>query len=230
MLVSYTATSMALAIATGQSVVSVANLLSTVAFVFMIVSSTVQFSRMGHEPPEMLKSRNPTSMEFRWILQKVCWGQHILICLIWVSWCCGVEYSDLSFEWTRSGGLEGWGWEGEWLLWRLLCGSGREKIAWKVEKPLRATFHSLSLNFVKGKCLWQRTWPAAPYPPRPLSQLSFSAAEPTSDMLNWHLRRGRAEPTAKIHVASDSGHAGKTWSSPTLRSSRVHVNPCGIPR
>lgn len=98
MLVSYTATSMALAIATGQSVVSVANLLSTVAFVFMIVSSTVQFSRMGHEPPEMLKSRNPTSMDFRWILQKVCWGQHILICLIWVSWCCGVEYSDLSFK------------------------------------------------------------------------------------------------------------------------------------
>ncbi|NXP40510.1 ABCG2 protein, partial [Leiothrix lutea] len=39
MLVSYTATSMALAIATGQSVVSVANLLSTVAFVFMIIFS-----------------------------------------------------------------------------------------------------------------------------------------------------------------------------------------------
>ncbi|NXR72238.1 ABCG2 protein, partial [Pycnonotus jocosus] len=39
MMVSYTATSMALAIATGQSVVSVANLLSTVAFVFMILFS-----------------------------------------------------------------------------------------------------------------------------------------------------------------------------------------------
>ncbi|KAL8206726.1 UNVERIFIED_CONTAM: ATP-binding cassette sub- G member 2 [Gekko kuhli] len=38
MMVSYTATSMALAIATGQSVVSVANLLMTIAFVFMIVS------------------------------------------------------------------------------------------------------------------------------------------------------------------------------------------------
>ncbi|NXM52146.1 ABCG2 protein, partial [Illadopsis cleaveri] len=38
-MVSYTATSMALAIATGQSVVSVANLLSTVAFVFMIIFS-----------------------------------------------------------------------------------------------------------------------------------------------------------------------------------------------
>ncbi|NXS02098.1 ABCG2 protein, partial [Oxylabes madagascariensis] len=39
MMVSYTATSMALAIATGQSVVSVANLLTTVAFVFMILFS-----------------------------------------------------------------------------------------------------------------------------------------------------------------------------------------------
>ncbi|NXX71616.1 ABCG2 protein, partial [Spizella passerina] len=39
MMVSYTATSMALAIAAGQSVVTIANLLSTVAFVFMIVSS-----------------------------------------------------------------------------------------------------------------------------------------------------------------------------------------------
>ncbi|NWW32649.1 ABCG2 protein, partial [Panurus biarmicus] len=39
MMVSYTATSMALAIATGQSVVSIANLLMTVAFVFMIIFS-----------------------------------------------------------------------------------------------------------------------------------------------------------------------------------------------
>ncbi|NWT30338.1 ABCG2 protein, partial [Cardinalis cardinalis] len=39
MMVSYTATSMALAIAAGQSVVAVANLLSTVAFVFMIIFS-----------------------------------------------------------------------------------------------------------------------------------------------------------------------------------------------
>lgn len=82
MMVSYTATSMALAIATGQSVVSVANLLSTVAFVFMIVSSTVQFSRMDHETPEMLKSRNPTSTELQLNSAKICWGQHILICLI----------------------------------------------------------------------------------------------------------------------------------------------------
>ncbi|XP_030803469.1 ATP-binding cassette sub-family G member 2 [Camarhynchus parvulus] len=39
MMVSYTATSMALAIAAGQSVVAIANLLSTVAFVFMIIFS-----------------------------------------------------------------------------------------------------------------------------------------------------------------------------------------------
>ncbi|XP_077157035.1 broad substrate specificity ATP-binding cassette transporter ABCG2-like [Paroedura picta] len=39
MMVSYTATSMALAIATGQSVVAVANLLMTIAFVFMIIFS-----------------------------------------------------------------------------------------------------------------------------------------------------------------------------------------------
>ncbi|NWV36924.1 ABCG2 protein, partial [Grantiella picta] len=39
MMVSYTATSMALAIAAGQSVVSVANLLMTIAFVFMILFS-----------------------------------------------------------------------------------------------------------------------------------------------------------------------------------------------
>uniref|UniRef100_A0A8C5JIZ9 Broad substrate specificity ATP-binding cassette transporter ABCG2 n=1 Tax=Junco hyemalis TaxID=40217 RepID=A0A8C5JIZ9_JUNHY len=39
MMVSYTATSMALAIAAGQSVVTIANLLSTVAFVFMIIFS-----------------------------------------------------------------------------------------------------------------------------------------------------------------------------------------------
>ncbi|XP_068043973.1 broad substrate specificity ATP-binding cassette transporter ABCG2-like isoform X2 [Anomalospiza imberbis] len=39
MMVSYTATSMALAIAAGQSVVSIANLLMTVAFVFMIIFS-----------------------------------------------------------------------------------------------------------------------------------------------------------------------------------------------
>ncbi|NXB71007.1 ABCG2 protein, partial [Donacobius atricapilla] len=39
MMVSYTATSMALAIATGQSVVSIANLLMTVTFVFMIIFS-----------------------------------------------------------------------------------------------------------------------------------------------------------------------------------------------
>lgn len=74
MMVSYTATSMALAIAAGQDVVAIANLLMTVAFVFMIVSSTFQFSSLDHEIPEMLKSRNPTSMEFSWILQKFCWG------------------------------------------------------------------------------------------------------------------------------------------------------------
>ncbi|NXQ76322.1 ABCG2 protein, partial [Quiscalus mexicanus] len=39
MMVSYTATSMALAIAAGQSVVAIANLLTTVAFVFMIIFS-----------------------------------------------------------------------------------------------------------------------------------------------------------------------------------------------
>ncbi|XP_062992443.1 broad substrate specificity ATP-binding cassette transporter ABCG2-like [Elgaria multicarinata webbii] len=39
MMVSYTATSMALAIATGQSVVAVANLLMTITFVFMIIFS-----------------------------------------------------------------------------------------------------------------------------------------------------------------------------------------------
>ncbi|NXR68830.1 ABCG2 protein, partial [Rhadina sibilatrix] len=39
MMVSYTATSMALAIATGQSVAAIANLLMTVAFVFMIIFS-----------------------------------------------------------------------------------------------------------------------------------------------------------------------------------------------
>ncbi|KAJ7327148.1 hypothetical protein JRQ81_016907 [Phrynocephalus forsythii] len=39
MMVSYTATAMALAIATGQSVVAVANLLMTIAFVFMIIFS-----------------------------------------------------------------------------------------------------------------------------------------------------------------------------------------------
>ncbi|NXA54908.1 ABCG2 protein, partial [Nothocercus julius] len=39
MMVSYTATSMALAIATGQSVVSLANLLTTISFVFMIIFS-----------------------------------------------------------------------------------------------------------------------------------------------------------------------------------------------
>ncbi|NXL72987.1 ABCG2 protein, partial [Leptocoma aspasia] len=39
MMVSYTATSMALAIAAGQSTVAIANLLSTVAFVFMIIFS-----------------------------------------------------------------------------------------------------------------------------------------------------------------------------------------------
>lgn len=38
MMVSYTATSMALAIATGHNVVAVANLLMTISFVFMIVS------------------------------------------------------------------------------------------------------------------------------------------------------------------------------------------------
>lgn len=64
MMVSYTATSMALAIAAGQSVVAIANLLMTIAFVFMIVSSTLQFSRLDHETPEMLKSRNPASTEF----------------------------------------------------------------------------------------------------------------------------------------------------------------------
>lgn len=186
MMVSYAATSMALAIATGQSVVSVANLLSTVAFVFMIVSSTVQFSRLDHKIPEMLKSRNPTSTDFSWLLQKKSvWGQDTLICLIWVSWCCGVEYSDLSFEGTSSGRLEGWVWGGEWLLWLLLCGSGRQKTAWKVDKPLRDTFHSLSLNFGKGKCLWLRIWPAAFCFLRPPAQLSSSAAEPTLDMLNW---------------------------------------------
>lgn len=39
MMVSYTATSMALAIATGHNVVAVANLLMTISFVFMIVST-----------------------------------------------------------------------------------------------------------------------------------------------------------------------------------------------
>lgn len=63
-MVSYTATSMALAIAAGQSMVAIANLLMTITFVFMTVSSTVQFSRLDHEISEMLKSRNPTSPEF----------------------------------------------------------------------------------------------------------------------------------------------------------------------
>lgn len=159
MMVSYTATSMALAIAAGQSVVAVANLLMTVAFVFMIVSSTVQFSRLDHETPKRLKSRNPSSMEFSWILQKSLLG----------STC--PDLSDLSI-------LMLWGgifwfvlwmnekWEG-WIIRRrvvplFLCGSGRQKTVCKVRKPLRATFPSLSLNFVKDKCVWLRTWPAAP--------------------------------------------------------------------
>ena len=83
MMVSYTATSMALAISAGQSVVTVANLFVTIAFVFMTVSSIIQFSRLNPEILEMLKSRNPTSTEFSWILQKD-WGvEH-------------VEYPDLS--------------------------------------------------------------------------------------------------------------------------------------
>lgn len=45
MMVSYTATSMALAIATGQNVVAVANLFMTITFVFMIVSSIIYFTR-----------------------------------------------------------------------------------------------------------------------------------------------------------------------------------------
>jgi len=64
MMVSYTATSMALAISAGQSVVTVANLFVTIAFVFMTVSSIIQFSRLNPEILEMLKSRNPTSTEF----------------------------------------------------------------------------------------------------------------------------------------------------------------------
>lgn len=151
--------------------------------------------------------------------------------LVWVSWRCGVEY--LSFERTRSEGLEGWVWGGECFLWLLLCGSSRQKTAWKVGKPLRATFPSLSLNFVKGKCVWLRAWPAAPCFLRPLAQLSSPAAGPTLGMLNWathshsqvdqRLRWGRAEPTAKIHIASDSGHTGKTQSSSTLRSSKEFI-------
>lgn len=58
MMVSYTATSMALAIAAGQSVVAVANLLMTITFVFMIVSNIIQFCRLNPEILEMLKSRN----------------------------------------------------------------------------------------------------------------------------------------------------------------------------
>lgn len=99
MMVSYTATSMALAIAAGQSVVAVANLLMTITFVFMIVSNVIQFSRLNREILEMLKSRNPTSTEFSWILQKTVGlsMSNILVCLIWLFWYCGVEYSDLSF-------------------------------------------------------------------------------------------------------------------------------------
>lgn len=59
MTVSYTATSMSLAIAAGQSVVTVANLLITITFVFMMVSSIIQFSRLNPEILEILKSRNP---------------------------------------------------------------------------------------------------------------------------------------------------------------------------
>lgn len=69
------------------------------------------------------------------------------------------------------------------------------------------------------------------------SEITSSAVLPSCraplGMLNWathshsqidrRLRWGRAEPTAKIHIASDSGHTGKTQSSSTLRSSKEFI-------
>lgn len=64
MLMSYTATSMALAIGAGQNVFTVANLLITIVFVFMTVSRNIQFSGLNPEILATLKSQNPSSVEF----------------------------------------------------------------------------------------------------------------------------------------------------------------------
>lgn len=61
-MVSYTATSMALAIATGHDVVAVANLFMTITFVFMIVSSIVYFTREKSK----LHRFQPNSAERLW--------------------------------------------------------------------------------------------------------------------------------------------------------------------
>lgn len=110
MMVSYTATSMSLAIAAGQSVVAVANLLMTITFVFMTVSSTTQFPRLNPEILEMLKCRSPTSTEFSWILQKDRGAERVE----YPNWSdlniriLRVGYADLSFQLTRSGEAGSW--------------------------------------------------------------------------------------------------------------------------
>lgn len=50
MMVAYSASSMALAIAAGQSVVSIATLLMTISFVFMMVSTNCASLRHYHCP------------------------------------------------------------------------------------------------------------------------------------------------------------------------------------
>lgn len=74
MMVSYTATSMSLAIAAGQSVVAVANLLMTITFVFMIVSSIIQFSRLTPEILAMLKSKKSYQHRVQLNSAKRLWG------------------------------------------------------------------------------------------------------------------------------------------------------------
>lgn len=168
MMVSYTATSMALAIAAGQSVVAVANLLMTITFVFMIVSSIIQFSRVNPEILAMLKSRNPTSTEFSWILQKNCRVEHVdypdfsdlNILILWGQVFWFVLYTNKN-RGTRRAGCEG---EGEWFL----CGSGSQRTAWKAEKRPRATFPSIFFSFAYDKFGWLRTWPTDSCSLRPL--------------------------------------------------------------
>lgn len=73
-MVSYTATSMALAIATGHDVVAVANLFMTITFVFMIVSSIVYFTREKSK----LHRFQPNSAERLWGWVWICAFQNNL--------------------------------------------------------------------------------------------------------------------------------------------------------
>ncbi|KFP06285.1 ATP-binding cassette sub-family G member 2, partial [Calypte anna] len=113
LMVSYTATSMALAIAAGQSTVSVANLLVTIAFVFMIIFSGLLVNLTSimswlswlkyFSIPRYGLTHTTTSRDVSRYFRLT---EFLNVCVLICRWCTGEEYlKNQGIDFTSSWGL-----------------------------------------------------------------------------------------------------------------------------